>query len=161
MFLLCCFFRRSAPKCHHSSHIASFACRPTSATASWLLFRPHAHCGMLHRPGRACYSLPSFSLPLLWHAFRWDCDNSPDGAAIHRPKSGVGVVGRGVGREELNCNCNAAASRRKPAATATGGGVMHQQLQLQLRYIPKPGVDVVGCGVGRVELNCSCSCSCS
>jgi hypothetical protein len=45
---------------------------------------------------------------------RGDCDNSPDGTAIHKPKSGVGVVGRGVGRVELNCNCNAAASRRKP-----------------------------------------------
>jgi hypothetical protein len=52
---------------------------------------------------------------------RWGCDNSPDGAAIHRPKSGVGVVGRGVGRVKLNCNCNAAASRRKPATTASGG----------------------------------------
>ena len=62
------------------------------------------------------------------------------------------MVGREVGRAELNYNCNPAASRRKPTATATAaeGGVM--QLQLQLPYIPKPGVGVVGREVGRVEL---------
>jgi hypothetical protein len=50
---------------------------------------------------------------------------SPDGTAIHRPKSGVGVVGCEVGRVELNYNCSPAALRKKPAATATAteGGV--------------------------------------
>jgi hypothetical protein len=53
----------------------------------------------------------------------------------YRPKSGVGMVGRGVGSVELNYNYNPAASRRIPAATAAEGGVM----QLQLRYRPKRG----------------------
>jgi len=62
-----------------------------------------------------------------------DMRYSPDGAAIHRPKPEISVVGRGVGRVELNCKLNfdPAALRRKPNATANGGGVM--QLQLQLR----------------------------
>jgi hypothetical protein len=70
-------------------------------------------------------------------AMRWDCDNSPVGAAIHirRPKSGVGVVGRGVGRAELTCDCSPAATRRKPNATAAASevGVMQLELQLQLQ----------------------------
>jgi hypothetical protein len=71
---------------------------------------------------------------------------SPDKTAIiHRLKSGVGVVGRGVGRVELNCNCNTASSSRKPTATAAGGGMIQPQTQVasnnpinQIRALRRP-----------------------
>jgi hypothetical protein len=57
----------------------------------------------------------------------------PDGTAIQPPK-GVGVVGREVGRVELNYNCNPAASRRKPTATATATATDGGTMQLQLKF---------------------------
>jgi hypothetical protein len=115
--------------------------------------RIELQCGQfLHRGGRGCrYRSPNTDpdgtadetaiaaptgLRVRVHRVR-----SPDGTDTQaQPKSGVGVVGRAVRCEELNCNCNPAASRnrRNLTANATKGGAMQLQLQPQRSCLHLP-----------------------